>query len=98
MHTDKIWPGYQAFPRYMLPGPALTVKDPPRIFVYDLPPEFRNCSFAENGEWLIYGAETIFPRALRESQIYVTEDPEEADFFYVDALLYCTQGIHSLWK
>lgn len=75
----------------MFPGPDLVIQAAPKIFIYDIP-AYSNCMHAEGGEALIYGTEQILPKALRQSQIYITKDPEEADFFYVDAHLYCIEG------
>lgn len=72
----------------MFPGPDYAIQSAPKIYIYDLP-AYSNCQSHVGGENLIYGAEQILPKALRQSQIYVTTNPEEADFFYVDAHLYC---------
>ncbi|KAG1657850.1 hypothetical protein FOA52_002029 [Chlamydomonas sp. UWO 241] len=64
----------------------------PRIYVYhnNLPERLHNHSrfghiAAEMGDF--YTMDFLFPALLKDSP-YVTTDPEEADFFYVDAWMY----------
>ena len=69
------------------PDPLVTVW--PRVYIYQLPAHFRNCSlnpqFINNSN---YAAEQLVSAALSRSG-FVTEDPETADLFLVDVWLYC---------
>lgn len=87
---------FKSLPRCYLGNPAATTPAPaplvtrwPRIYIYQLPAHFRNCSlnpqFVNNSN---YAAEQLVPAAIRSSA-FVTEDPETADLFLVDVWLYC---------
>lgn len=81
-----------SFPHYSSPGKEYQVPNAPKIYLYKLPERFRNCSEVDTYEaFSNYGAETYIPTALKESP-YVTSNPEEADFFWVTAYLYCISG------
>ena len=71
------------------PAPAPLVTAQPRVYIYQLPAHFRNCSlnpqFINNSN---YAAEQLVPATLRSSG-FVTADPETADLFLVDVWLYC---------
>ena len=82
----------------------------PRIYVYDLPPQFnvrllqyrggkRVCThrqaFPEMFVDSDYGAETALHEALLGSP-YRTHDPETADFFFVPVYLACY--LHPVWR
>ncbi|KAG1654903.1 hypothetical protein FOA52_011063 [Chlamydomonas sp. UWO 241] len=60
----------------------------PKIYVYNISETHR--SNREAYEWMhtsLYGLEIVFPTLLLDSP-YVTDNPEEADYFYIWAWLY----------
>ena len=60
----------------------------PKIYIYQLPKHFVNCSLDPRFLQGIYAAEQLVPAAIRNSP-YVTADPQIADLFLVDVWLYC---------
>lgn len=96
--AGAVWPALEDIPHYLPPhvGSSLTmIRNAPKIYIYDIP-GWSNCT--ADWRWSIYGAEVVLPLALRQAQIYVTTDPEQADYFYVNAQFYCTdrswEGVH----
>eukprot|EP00884_Botryococcus_braunii_P022615 jgi/Botrbrau1/9037/Bobra.0376s0014.1 len=60
-----------------------------KIYIYDLPAHLQNCTDeADMWQYSLYGGEIRLPRLLRASS-HVTQDPEEADYFYVPPIFFC---------
>lgn len=61
-------------------------KGAPRVYVYELPPEFNAWMQAGAGGWWqeldLWGEDVVFHKRILRS-VYRTTDPEAADFFYV---------------
>lgn len=63
----------------------------PRIYVYDMPPLFKNATRFGDISDSFYGLDQLFPELLNASP-YITNNSSEADFFYVSWCCVCGVG------